>query len=262
MLSSIFTKTLYTKRWMMTAWSVALAGFVILTMLIFPTFKEVGQSFKDVPDSLKGLLGDAEAYSTIAGYADIQVITQYVFMTLILGIILFTGLLAGEEGSGTLQSLLVQSVRRGRVYIEKLLAGMVVVAVVCLAITFSIVLGAALVSERVSLGHILQATLAMWLITMVFSSWGYALGAVFGRRGIVGGLAGVLAFAAFMVTSLAESVKSLKTVDKLSPFHYYNRPGILAHGVQWNDLMVLAIVIVVPLAVAYFIFVRRDIYQR
>ena len=58
MFKNIFNKTLYTKRWMMIVWSLALMAFVVLTMLIFPTFKEVGQSFNDVPDSLKSLLGD------------------------------------------------------------------------------------------------------------------------------------------------------------------------------------------------------------
>jgi ABC-2 type transport system permease protein len=262
MFRNIFLKTLYTKRWMTLAWSLGLAAFVILTMLIFPTFKEVGQSFKDVPDSLKSFLGDAEAYSTIAGFADVQVVTQYVFMTLILGIVLFTGLLAGEEGNGTLQTLLVQPVRRVRVYVEKLLAGMAVLLMVCAAITFSIVLGGALVGESVSLGRILEATLAMWLITMVFSSWSYALGAAFGRRGLVGGLAGVLAFASFMITSLAEGVKSLRTADNFSPFHYYNKPGILAHGVDWGDLAVLAILIALPLIAAAYVFVKRDVNQR
>jgi ABC-type transport system involved in multi-copper enzyme maturation permease subunit len=71
-----------------------------------------------------------------------------------------------------------------------------------------------------------------------------------------------LAFVTYLITSLAESVKGLRAVDKLSPFHYFNHPGILAHGLEWNDMAILAVITVVPLIIAYVIFVRRDIYQR
>lgn len=260
MLKNTFTKTLFTKRWMLLFWSAGLLLLTVFTMLFFPTFKEVGQSFKDVPESLKSFLGDATAYSSIQGFTDLQVVGQYVFMTLILGVILFTGVLAGEEGSGTLQSLLVQPVSRGRVYIEKLLAAMVILAVVCVAVAVGILVGAVLVGEWIPLDRLLLAAFAMWLITLVFSSFGFALGAILGRRGIAGGIAGVLAFVSLLISTLAESVKSLKVADQLSPFHYFNRPGILANGIEASDMVVLALIAIVPLIVAYFVFVRRDIY--
>ncbi len=262
MFRSIFTKTLYGKRWTTVAWALGLGALVVFTMLFFPTFQEVGQSFKDVPESLKAFLGDATTYSSIAGFTDLQIFNQYVFMTLVLGVVLFTGLLAGEEGSGTLQILLVQPVSRTRVYWEKVLAGMVVIAAVSLAISFSAWLGAVIVGETLRLDRLATATVGVWLITMVFSSIGYALGAVWGRRGLAGALAGVLAFVAYLVSSLAESVESLQAADKLSPFHYFNRPGILSHGVDWSDFALLAVLTIVPLLVAHVLFVRRDIYQR
>lgn len=262
MFSNIFLKTLYTKRWSTLAWAVGLGALIVFTMSFFPTFKEVGQSFNDVPESLRSFLGDATAYSTIAGFADLQIISQYVFMTLIMGILLLTGLLAGEEGNGTLQSLLVHPVSRGKVYVQKLLAGAVLVGAVCAVISLSVLIGALLVHESIGLAHLAEAALAMWLVTMLFSSWGYALGAAMGRRAVAGVLAGALAFVTYLVTSLAESVKALRVVDKFSPFHYFNHPGILAHGLEWSDMAILGVITLLPLIVAYFIFTKRDIYQR
>lgn len=247
---------------MLLAWGVGLFLLVIFNMLFFPTFKEIGESFKDVPDSLKSFLGDANAYKTITGFADIQVIAQYVFMTLILGVILMTGLLAGEEGAGTLQTLLVQPVSRTRVYIEKLIGGMVIVGLVCLGVSLGVGLGALFVHETISVVRLLEAAVALWLITMVFSGFGYALGAILGRRGIAGGIAGVLAFVSLLVTSLAESVKGLRPVDKISPFHYFNKPGVLSNGINWHDSLILLVIVIVPLVIAAYIFNRRDINQK
>lgn len=246
----------------MLAWALGLLLLTVFTMTFYPTFKEIGQSFKDVPESLKGFLGDASSYTSIAGFADLQVISQYVFMTLILGVILFTSLLAGEENSGTLQSLLTQPIKRGSIYIQKLLGGMVVVAVVCLAVAIGAFFGALIVGEKLSIVNLLEAALAMFLVTLAFSALAYSLGAATGKRGLAGGLAGVLAFVSLLITSLAESVSSLKTIDKFLPFHYFNKPGILQYGIEWADAFILVTISIAVLAVGYILFIRRDIYQR
>lgn len=152
MLQNTFTKTLYAKRWMTLTWSLGIVALVVFTILFYPTLsKSFGESLKDVPESLKGFLGDSNAYSTITGYTDLQVFSQLVFMTLILGVILFTGVLAGEENEGLLQTTLAQPIRRTRVYIEKLLAAMVVVGVACLALSAGVLIGVLIIGEHLGI---------------------------------------------------------------------------------------------------------------
>src|SRR3990167_759374 len=142
MIKNTITKTLYIKRWMLLSWCLGIVALVVFTMVFYPTMsKTLGQSLKDVPDSLKSFVGDSATYSTIAGYADLQVFAQLVTMTLIFGVILFTGLIAGEESDGTLQTLLVQPVTRTRVYFEKLLSAMVLLAVLCVSISAGVLIG-------------------------------------------------------------------------------------------------------------------------
>lgn len=264
MFSSIFTKTLYTKRWFLLSWTIGIAALVIFTMLFYPTLSQsFGESLKDVPDSMRALIGDAAAYSTIAGFTDLQIFSQLVFMTLILGVILFTGLLAGAEGDGTLQTLLSQPVRRTSVYFQQLAAGMVLLGLVCLVGVFGgVLIGALIISEPINVGRVLIGTLAVWLVTLVFSVLGFALGAATGRRGLAGGIAGGFAFTSFLVSTLAVSVKGLQTADKLSPFHYFNKPGIMQFGPQWRDFIILGAVVLVMIILAVIAFQRRDIYQR
>lgn len=113
MRKTIWLKTIYEKRWGLIAWYASLFAMTIFIMLLFPTLRDTfGQALKDVPDSIKGILGDAETYQRINGFIDIQVLFQMVFMTVIYGVILFTGVLAGDENEGTLQTLLTQPVSR------------------------------------------------------------------------------------------------------------------------------------------------------
>lgn len=263
MLKNIFSKTLYEKRWLMVIWGIGLFALVLATVAFFPTFKETfGQSLSDVPESLKAFLGDATAYQTIEGFMDLQVIAQMVFMTIIMGVILCTGLLAGEENDGTLQTLLAYPVARGRVYFEKLLSAMVIIGIICVAIFVAMVVGALLVGEPLAVTRAFLATTMLWLVTLVFSLLGYSLGAATGRRGVSGAVAGALAFVFFMITSMAPSVSALKTVNYLSPFNYFNNPSVLRFGLDMSDMLVLVIINIVLVVLGYIIFVRRDIYQR
>ncbi len=263
MFINTFTKTLYTKRFMMLAWVIGIVALVVFTMIFFPTLsKSFGESLKNVPDSLKSFVGDSNTYSTIAGYTDLQIFIQLESMLLIFGIILFTGLLAGDETDGTLQTLLAQPINRGRVYVEKLLSGMVLLACASASILVGVVVGLLLIHEHLGIVRLLESTLATWLITLVFCAIGYTLGAATGKRGLSGGLAGVIAFTSFIISSLADSVKGLRIVDRFSPFHYFDKPGILVSGPRWSDMLILALVSIVTLTIGYFMFTRRDIYQR
>lgn len=263
MLKSLLLKTLFTKRWMILTWTLGIFGLVVFTMIFYPTLsKSFGESLKDIPDSLKAFIGDASAYTTIAGYTDLQVFSQLTFMTIILAVILGSALVAGEEGDGTLQTLLVQPITRGKVYLGKLKALVVLIAVACLGILIGVVVGALIIGERIGLERLLLATLAAGLLSSVFGILSFSLGAITGRRGLSGGFAGATAFTSLLISSLAESVQALRIVDNLSPFHYFNKPGILQYGAQWSDLTVLALICLVLSLAGYMIFARRDVYQR
>lgn len=262
MFKNVFLKTLYEKRWMMLGWSIGVVALVMMTVTLFPTFKESFSQLQNVPDSLKSLIGDAAAYSTIKGYVNLQVFQQMPFMTIILSVILFSGILAGEEGDGVLQTQLVQPISRTSLFIQKLLASAVVVGVVTLALFASTWLSVVLVHESIPLDALLAATFACWIIALVFGVLTYALGAIFSRRGVSGAIVGAFAFATYLITGLSSGVEKLRGVEKFSPFHYYNTPSILDHGIRWSHIGLLSLVMVGLLVLALVLFEKRDIYQR
>jgi ABC-2 type transport system permease protein len=262
-LNNIFQKTIYEKRWMTIIWSVVIALMTFMTMTVYPTLRDTfGESLKDVPEVAKAFLGDAATYQTIEGFTDLQVFAQMVFFTIIMGVILGTGLLAGDENEGTLQTLLAHPVSRRKVYWQKLLACMVIVGVVCVALFAAIVLGAMAVGESMPLVRTILACFMLWLVTMVFTVFGFSLGAITARRGISGAAAGMLAFVLYFITALEPSVKALKIPNYFSPFHYFNHPSILKNGLELSDLGILLAINVVLVVVGLLVFIRRDVYQR
>lgn len=265
MLKNILTKTLFDKRWSTLIWFIAITLFCLLVITLFPTFKDsFGEALKDTPESLKNLLGEAADYQNINGYIDIQVINQMVFLTLIMGVILGTSLLGGEESDGRLQTLLAQPVSRSRVYWHKFIALKLLILLATLGVFIGTVGGALIIGEvnNLEIVRLLEATLMTWLVTLVFGTLAFAVGAMTGKKGMSGIVAGFLAFATFMVTTLAATATVLKSVNHLSPFKYFNTPSVMKTGLDLSNLAVLLVIIVILAVAGWIFFTRRDVYQR
>jgi ABC-2 type transport system permease protein len=233
-------------------------------VFLFPVLRDAfADSLKNVPESFQKLIGNADDYKTLTGYVDIQVIGQMIFLTVIQGVLVGTSLLAGDESSGTLQTLLAYPVSRTKVYLQKFGAMLVLLALaVIVGIFFGVLIGEPFVNDTVPVGNLLAAAFMTWLLTAFFGSLAYALGAITGKRSLAGGVAGVYAFAGYMITSISASASSLKTLDYISPFHYFNSPSVMRHGLDGSNILVLVTVMTAFIVVGWFIFRRRDIYQR
>ena len=264
MFSSIIAKILYQKRWMILFWSIGIIAMTVLTLSFYPSFAQNGafdQLYKNIPKSLQGLVGDTASLKTIPGYIGQQIFAlRLPLLTLILAIVLFIGLTAGDESEGTMQTLLAQPASRSRVLLEKLLAGAVIVTIASLAIMAGVFIGLLAIHNSFSLIRLIEAAFGCWLLTMFFGVFALLIGSATGKKGIASGVASGVAFTSYLVTSLAPSVSKLEPLQKFSPFHYYLNPSIAEHGLQISNVVVLVGAIVGMVIIALIIFERRDIY--
>lgn len=264
MLGSIFTKSIFERKTSTLVWTTVFVLYVALIVGLFPALKEsFGKALQNVPESMQSLLGNASDYQNINGYLDIQVIAQIVFLTLILGIMLGTSMLAGDEKSGTLHTLLAQPVSRTKVYTQKFIALALLMAVSCIiGIAAGVALGALLVGEwnNVDLGRTMQGIFMVWLLTLAFATLAYVIGAITGSRGIAGIVAGLYAFGGYMITTLASSASALNTLNTFSPFHYFNQPSVIKTGLDVGNIAVLSIATIIMFVIGLIIFRRRNIY--
>lgn len=247
-------------------WSIGMFLMVLLTMSVYPSFSQDGglsDALANVPEALKGLIGDLAAQKTIGGFIDQQIFAfRMPLFMIIFCIILFNSLIAGDESEGTLQTLLVQPVSRMRALLDKVTAGLVLAAVASFATTFGILAGVLMVGESFDIARLLAATMNLWLVSVAFGMVALSVGAVTGKKGLASGLASLFAFASYFITSLAPSVKSLQPFEKFTLIHYYADPSVAVNGVNWASWAVLAVSSIAMLIIAAVVFNRRDIYQR
>jgi ABC-2 type transport system permease protein len=263
MLNNTFKKTIFEKRWMIVGWTVAIMLITIFTVSVFPVFRDtLGATLKDVPESMKGFLGDAATYQSLNAYIDVQLINGMVFLPMLLGIILCSGLIAGKEEQGLIQSLLAQPVKRSRTYLDMLLASLVIIAIVCFGMFVAAIASAWIIGEPLNVFRMLQATFAVWLAAALVSVVSFALGAITSKRGFSGMIVGILIFIMQLITTLAPSVKFLKYPNHLSIFKYFNNPSVILNGLRWSSVVMMLSVTVVVGAIGYLVFTKRDIYQK
>ncbi|HSX23884.1 MAG TPA: ABC transporter permease subunit [Candidatus Saccharimonadales bacterium] len=265
MFSSVFTKTIYEKRWMMLFWSIGVIGMALLMMAFYHSFSGGGfdELLKNLPKSFQGLVGNLNELKTVGGYVSQEVFALRIpLLTLIMGIVLFTGLIAGDESEGTLQTLLTQPISRLQLLLEKFLAGLFISFVICASAIAGVMLGTALIHEHMNLVRLFQAVVGVWLLTVACGSIGFMFGAITGKKGLAGSVAGLLTFSFYMITSFAGSVSWLARPEKLSLFHYYNNPGIALYGLKGSNVIVMVGIIAILLVVSAVVFQKRDIYQR
>ena len=265
MFANIFTKTVYEKRWTLLIWSIGVVGMSVLMMAFYHSFSGGGfdSVLSSVPKAFKGIVGNLASLKTVPGYVSQEVFALRVpLLTLIMGIMLFSGLLAGDEGDGTLQTLLAQPVSRFKLFAQKFLAGLVISAVICASAIVGVLIGLLLIHEHMSFVRLVQSVVGLWLLTVLFGTVGFAVGAITGKKGLAGSAAGLLAFATYLITSFVNNVSWLAPVEKFSPFHYYNNPSIAEYGLQGSNVLIMVGAIVILLIISTVVFLKRDIYQK
>lgn len=243
MFSSIFTKTLYEKRWSLLGWAIGLLAMTIMTMIFYPNFKhaEFEAMFKSMPESLKPLVGSAESFKTIPGYIAQQVYgPQIPIFLIVMGIMLFIGIGIGDEDRGTLQTLLVQPVSRTKVYWQKALAGATLIMLATLAIAVGVLVSLIFIHETYSLSRLIAVTLSTFLMVMAFSSVAFGIGLGLGKKSLAISISSGYAFFCLIITSLAPAVEKLRPTEKLSIFYYFNNPNFAVAAVNWTHVLVLA----------------------
>jgi len=264
MFNSVFAKTFYEKRWTLFGWAVGLFAMTLLTMVFYPYFKNSG--FEDMlataPKSIQTLLGNASNYKTVAGYVDQQIFAlRMPMLTIIMAVSLFVGVSVGDEDRGTLETLLAQPVSRTKVFWQKLAAASAVSAAACVAIFLGVVASFPIVKGSMSLTNLAAVTFGCWLVSIVFGMLAYALGTATGKRGLTIAIASTIAFGTYLISSMAPAVDKLKVAQKFTPFYYYNVPSIAQHGLKFSNLVVLAVLVVVPAIIGLLIFNARDLVR-
>jgi ABC-2 type transport system permease protein len=262
MFKSIFTKSLYSLRWQLLGWGLAVGLTAFITMALYNSFNQNGieDIVNSMPESLKPLVGSVADFKTIPGYIGQQVFgPNIIILTIIMSVLLFVGISVNEEDDRRLQTLLSLPVTRTSVYFQKWLAVTLVIAFVSACIVAGLVLGLIVADKTADMQRVWLTAFDAWIMNTAYGLVAYCIAMLTGKKGLTIAAASGYAALSFFVSSLAPAVDKLKEIDKLSIFHYYNQPQIMQHGLNGKHLAVLITVVAILTIVGWLGFTRRNI---
>lgn len=260
-MSSIYSKTLYQKRFMMLGWFVAITALIAFTLAFFNSFSNgaIGQSLQNLPPGVQKVVGDVASFTSIGGYIAQQLFVLRVpVLLIILSIAVMVSVSGGEEQQGILETQLSLPVSRPQLLLQKLAAALTVIIAGGLAVLAGVALGLVFAGQHYNLAHVLPLLFSVLPVALNYGLVGFMVASVTGRRGLALGAASGLAFAGYVVNTMAASVGSLQTADKFTLFHYYATSTQL----NWGNLAVQLSVAAVLLAASLAGFAHRDIRAR
>ena len=263
MLRNVFLKSLRDQRRSLMFWGIGVAALSLLTILFYPSVKEVPEFSKLFEESEALTRVFAGGFSDLAspeGYLNSQLYSLLVpILFLIFTIGQGSGAIAGEEEKGTLDILLSNPTTRLQVLIQKFAAMAVATSMLAFVLWLSVVIGGAIVDMDLSLWRTAQVTLSGMLLGFLFGALALMLGSTLGKRGLSTGIAGALAIGTYFIYALAPLAEGLEPVQKVFPFYYYIGADPLTNGLNLAHAGVLIGITAALLAVAIITFERRDL---
>ena len=259
---TIFRKTLFDSRRSIVGWGIAAALLCVYIVLLYPYLNELEgfrQLVESLPPIVQGMLGDVQDMFSPQGYLSAYLFNYAPLLLAAYGILAGASAVAGEEKRGTIDLLMSTPVPRWRVMVEKF-AAFVVATLGVLALMFvgTVIALAVTPSLEISIGRLIEATLNIVPITLVFGALAFCLSAALPSRMSAGMWAALALVAFYMLSLLAPLSSALESVQGISPFHYYN-VQTLAQGIEWGGVAVLLAVSAVLMGLAVLGFERRDL---
>jgi ABC-2 type transport system permease protein len=247
-------------------WMLGIAALIAINIAFYPSIKDssgLADYSKQLPDTLRALFagGETDLVSPV-GYLNSQIFALMGPMVLLIfTIVAGSGVLAGEEEKGTLDLLLAQPLSRTSLVLQQFGALAAMVAMLGAGLLATTWVGCLIVDLDIAFGALLDATVAVALLSLLFGTLALAVGAMVPGRGRAAALAGGLAVASWILDGLGRAVDSLGPWRPLSPYYQAIGTNPLANGAPgWRWLLIAALTLAL-LGLAVAGLRRRDVRQ-
>lgn len=262
-MSGLFAKAARDQRRGLLGWGIGVATVVLMYSAFYPSIKGSAGALQEYMDNLPEALRNIVAgqdYTTPVGYLQSEFFnTMGPLVVLIFAIGAGARAIAGEEEAGTLDLLLSTPVRRRQVLATKALGVVAATAGLAAVAAVSIAVFGPPFDLSVPLGDVVAACAMLALLALSFGGIAFAVGAATGRRALANAVAGGVAVVTFIVNAVGPTVEWMRPLRPLSPFRWYQDPGLLTSGLHPRNVVVLTAIAVASSLVAHATFERRDL---
>lgn len=171
-------------------------------------------------------------------------------------------IISKEERDKTVEFSLVLPVSRSRVITAKALAAFVnCIALVLITWGISLAAVQSYAPDEAFRDYLALEMRAMFMIELIFLAIGLMLGCAMKRYKRSGSTAVAIILVTYFLSVMAEMNEKLDFLKYVSPFKYYDAAKLFVDGrMEPISLVLSAIIIVVCIGFAYWIYNKRDLY--
>lgn len=262
---NIFLRELKANLKSLIIWSVIISLLIFMAVTKFSAFAN-DPAMLSMLDSMPPALLDALSMrafnlTTLSGFYGIMFI-YFALMGAIASAMWGSDIITKEERDKTVEFSLVLPVSRNRVVTAKTLAALVN-TILFVLITWGVsVLAVRSYNPDQAFHDFLALEMrAMFLIELIFLAVGLLLGCAMKHYKRSGATAVAIILTTYFISIVAVLNENLDFLKYFTPFRYYDAGELFrTGGMETIYLVLTAAIIVVSLAVAYFVYNRRDLY--
>lgn len=256
---AILRRTLFDLRWHVFWYGIGIAIYAAFMVILFPTFEEMlGEA--QYPEEFLAFFGGAGDLSDPRVFLQMEYYSFAPVILMIYAVIAGTGILAGDEGRGTLETTLSQPISRGALFRSKVAALLLGLVVICALNTLGWAASVPFVDlDGLSFGRLVLSSFAPIPLVAAMGGIAVLLAAIAPSRGMAGGIMAAVAILAYLVASFANTIEAIHWLRWLSPYFYSDAGQLLTDGVVWWHQAVLLGLAAVSFALAWSAFNAREI---
>ena len=257
----VLRRSLYDLRWLIIWFGFGLALYGASMIWLFPQFEAyLTDVAANYPREILDFFGGGELTDP-AGFMTLEYQSFAVLILIIYAVVASTGQLAGEEGRGSLESLLAQPISRTRLIFEKVAAFVEGALLIDAIVSVGWLVSVPFVDlhGKLTLVDLAGATVGTLPVVALFGALGFWLGAVAPTRGAAAGILTAVAVASYLIASIAQAIEPVEGLQYVSPYYYADAARWLIDGPVWWHQLALLLVAAVVFALAVRAFAGREI---
>lgn len=260
---AIFLRKLRNNWLMILGWGVGLGllGFYLFDIYenFFTQNIDLRELLSAFPEDIMAFFGGDVNLFEPSGFLHLEFFS---YMPIILGIMVIsnaTSLISKKEEEGTLEIIIAQPVSRSLVFWSRLLALIVSVILILAIIWGGFALGLS-TTETFDIGQteMIRPLVSLFAILFPFLALALFLSMLLPSSSAASLVSGFLLIAFYFISSLARIDGDLESINRFSPFKYY-QGGAAVNGLDLQNLLMLFGISIVFILLAWFFFVKRDL---
>ena len=259
---TVLKQELRSQKWIIIIWSVAIAGLMAASIMMYPEMKSQMDSVSDMFANMGGFTAafgmDKIDFGTLLGYYMVECGNMIGIGGGLFAAIVGVSALMKEEKERTAEFLFTHPLSRARVITEKLISTVLIVLLLNLFVFVVATLSVMAIGESVPWKEILiyHAANLLMGIEIACICFGISAFIVKGGMGLGIGVAALMYFLNIMA-NLAKSAEGLKYV---TPYGYTDGSYIIEHGSLNGAYVAVGMSFaVIGVVAAYIKYLKKDI---